>query len=197
MLELPEPEKIKELIALLAPGFLILSIRGAVQGGPKPALKELATMYAVVSAVYYAMAFPVFHWRGGLTLEPAIWAALQYVAIPAAIGVFAAYEAQNDWLAGVAAKLRLYLAHPIPAAWDYSFSKLRAGTFVLVTLEDRTQIPGLIGQHSFASSSKEERDLLIEELWEISPQGQWTKATPPRSILLCGKNVRHIEFFGV
>jgi hypothetical protein len=89
----------------------------------------------------------------------------------------------------------LGLAHPTAAAWDYAFGNIRTGTFVLITLNDGSEVAGLIGASSFASSSREERDLLLEQVWSIDAQGKWNQATPARSILLCGKDIRHVEIF--
>lgn len=193
--ELVKVEGLKALAGLLAPGFVILSLRASVQAGPRPEIKDRLFSYAAISAAYYAMALPLFNWPGGLLINGSLWFALQYFILPGAIGILAAYEAQDDWLMRLASGAGLHLAHPIPAAWDYAFSRLRSGTFVLVTLDGGDRLAGLLGRNSFASSNREERDLLIERVWSIDPSGSWTEATPARSILLCGKDIRHIEMF--
>jgi hypothetical protein len=84
----------------------------------------------------------------------------------------------------------------LPTAWDYLFEGLTPDTFVLVTLLDGTQVAGKMTNNSFASSSKEERDLYIQEVWEIGKKGdQWTPLNPPRGILLCGKNIKFVEVY--
>lgn len=189
------PEKLKVLASLLAPGLIILSVRSSVQDGPKPDLKDRVLHYAAISGIYYAIIFPVFNWKGGVQLDANVWALLQYFVLPVVVGIFLAYEAQGGWLRHLAGRFSLTLAHPIPAAWDFAFSRMRAGTFVLVTLNNGDQIAGLMGSASFASSSREERDLLIEQVWSIDDQGHWIESEPPRGILLCGKDVRHVEIF--
>ena len=67
--------------------------------------------------------------------------------------------------------------------------------FVLVTLKGGSQIGGLMGAASFASSDSNERDLLIEEVWTINDFKEWTRPEPSRSALLCGNNIDYIEFF--
>jgi hypothetical protein len=193
--DLPSIEQLQELVSLLAPGFITLSLRSAVQGGARPELKDRLVHYAAISAAYYAVAFPLFNWTNGLVLNESLWYLLQYFAVPLILGALAAYEAQEYWLLRLAARIRLHLAHPIPAAWDYAFSRMRSGSFVLVTLAEGDRIAGLVGRHSFASSSREERDLLIERVWIPNDSGAWVESQPPRSILLCGGDIRHVEIF--
>jgi hypothetical protein len=188
-------EKLKQLAGLLAPGLLIMSLRSAVRSGPTAELKDRIFSYAAISAIYYAVVFPVFNWDGGIRIPASAWYLLQYFVLPFGIGLAAAYEVQEEWLFGLASKFKLFLAHPIPAAWDYAFSKIRSGTFVLVSLANGDQVAGLIGRNSFASSSREERDLLIERVWIAGSSGEWSEANPPRSILLCGRDIRLVEIF--
>lgn len=195
MNDLLDPDKLKALASVLAPGLIILTIRASVQAGAKPDLKDRLLHYAALSSIYYAVAWPVFHWPGGVLLPPALWTLLQYVIAPTAIGVLLAYESNGQWLRRLALRLGLELVHPVPTAWDFAFSGMRRGTFVLVTLDNDSQIAGLLGSASFASSSREERDLLVERVWEIDGQGAWTESSPARSILLCGKDIRYVEIF--
>ena len=192
---IPDAEKLKVLASLLAPGLIILTLRSAVQSGVKPDLKDRILHYASISAIYYAVAFPLFNWKGGVLINQSLWNFLQYFLVPTVVGVLLAYESQGEWLFRIAARSKLFLAHPIPAAWDFAFSKLRRGTFILVTLNSGDEIAGLMGSTSFASSSREERDLLIERVWTIAEDGEWREMEPARSILLCGKDIRHVEIF--
>lgn len=196
MADLPDPEDIAKLVTALAPGLLILGIRSSVRREPPKPLAENALVYAAVSAAYYALAIPIFRWSGGVDIQLQLWQVLHYFLLPCLIGLLAAYEAQGNWLFRIARHFRLNLTHPVPAAWDYAFGELREGTFLLVTLNGGDTVAGLMGKMSFASSSKEERDLLLEEIWVVDPQGVWAQLTPKRSILLCGKDIKHVEIFG-
>lgn len=190
-----EPEKLKALASLLAPGLIILTVRSSVLAGPKPDFKDRIVHYAAISAIYYAVAFPLFNWKGGIEIEVGLWRILQYCLVPLIIGLVLAYEIQGQWLSRLGKFAGLSLAHPTAAAWDFAFERIRGGTFVLVTLNDGSQVAGLLGASSFASSSREERDLLIERVWSIDEGGLWSEASPARSILLCGKDIRHVEIF--
>lgn len=65
-----------------------------------------------------------------------------------------------------------------------------------MTLNDGTKVAGLYGEGGFASSDREKRDLLISRVYNVDEAGDWTEATPPKRILLCGGNIQAIEFFG-
>nr|WP_295113729.1 DUF6338 family protein [uncultured Caulobacter sp.] len=190
-----DPEKLKALASLLAPGLIILTVRSSVSGGPKPDFKDRIVHYAAISSIYYAVAYPLFNWKGGLEIDVGLWRILQYCLVPLFVGIVLAYEVQGQWLSRVGSRVGLLVAHPTAAAWDFAFEKIRSGTFILVTLTDGSQVAGLLGALSFASSSREERDLLLERVWTIDQSGNWTEAQPARSILLCGKDIRYVEIF--
>ena len=104
------------------------------------------------------------------------------------------YSNQGRLIYKLADKIRLKLFHHLPTAWDYTFENFEPGSFELVELKDGRQIGGKLGEKSFISSTKDERDILIESVWTIT-SGTWTEVQPPRSILLCGGDIRWIEIF--
>lgn len=195
MSSLPSAAEVKEFIRLLAPGLIILYLRSRVSGGPNQSLQERLIAYALVSAAYYAVVPPLFDVPGGIVLPGWLRSLLLYAVVPTVLGLGLASARQNGWEYLIGRKLGLQFAHHIPAAWDFTFSRLGRGTFILVTLANGSEIAGLMGAGSFASSSKEERDLLIEEVWNVGDDGTWMPATPKRSILLCGKDIRHVEIY--
>ena len=195
MSDLPSASNVKEIISLFAPGLIILWARSRVNVGPTPELQERLLAYALVSTAYYAAISPFFYIQGFVELPPWLWATLQYAFVPAILGWALAYAAQKGWEYEAAKKLRLQFSHHIPAAWDFTFSTMVEGTYILVTLKDGSRVGGLMGPSSFASSSKDERDLLIEDVWVMHGDDSWTRAIPPRSALLCGNDIHYIEIF--
>ena len=195
MADLPTPAQITGLISLLAPGLIIAAIRTRAITGSLPDLKERLLTYGVISTAYFAAVSPLFHLDRGPTLPGWLWSLLHYVAVPVLLGLMSAYAYQHRLAYRAAAKVRLHLAHHLPAAWDYAFQQ-RGDSFLLVTLKDGTQVAGRWGGESFASSSKEERDLLLAEVWEAGEGGEaWKASFPQRSILITGSEIRFIEFF--
>lgn len=194
MAELPSPAEITNLVGLLAPGLIISAIRTRAITGSLPDLKERILAYGVISTAYFAVVTPLFHVQAGIALSGWLWSLLHLALVPLLIGVAAAYAYQHRLSYRVADRIGLHLAHHLPAAWDFAFEQ-RPDSFVLVTLKDGTQVAGRWGSGSFASSSKEERDLLLAELWQVNDAGAWTASIPLRSILITGAEIRFIEYF--
>ena len=197
MSDLPTPTQITDLANLLAPGLVIASIRTRAITGSIPDLKDRVIAYGVISVGYFAAVTPIFHVAGGTEVSAWLWNLLQYFLVPVVVGVLLAYAYQHRISYRLAGLIRLHLAHHLPSSWDFAFQALPECIFVLVTLTDGTQIAGRWMEGSFASSSREERDVLLSELWRVPEDGsEWQQVQPARSVLICGKDVRVIEFFG-
>ncbi len=196
MSDLPSTLEIANLAGLLAPGLIISTIRTRAITGSIPDIKDRLVSYALISTAYFAVVTPLFQALGSKVTPLWVASVLQNFLLPVVLGIALAYVYQWRWSYRLAEKCRLHLAHHLPAAWDYVFEDLPAETFVLVTLEDGTQIAGKMSKDSFASSSKEERDLFIREVWETGDgEKQWTPLNPPRGILLCGQRIKFIEIY--
>lgn len=193
MSDLPTASAIKDLVSLFAPGMIILWVRSRVQAGPKPDLQERVVAYAIASTAYFAAISPFFFIHWGWTLPVWLWSLLHYATIPLALGWAVAAMSQRGWEYSVADRLGLKFAHDVPTAWDFTFHNLQQDVYVLVTLKDGSQIAGRWTKGSFASSSREERDLLLGEIWDVSKTGKWTPIEPLRSVLLCGADIHYIE----
>jgi len=194
-MEFPDAKHVSELLQLITPGIIITALRARAISGIAPDLKDKVLEFGIVSVIYGALAGPIFHDPHGQALSPTVWALLYSLAVPFLVGIILAYIVAYRVTYGAAELIRLPLAHHIPTAWDYTFSALPSGAFILVTLSDGTTIPGRMSKNSFASSSGDERDLLIEELWQIDGDKAWTKVEPARSVLICGKDIRLVEVY--
>lgn len=197
MSDIPTAAEITDLASLLAPGLLISTIMNRAASGAPPDFKDRLVAYGLYSTGYFAAIAPLFHVSWGVSLPEWLWKFLLYFLIPVAIGILLAYAYQHNVLYKVAEKAKLHLAHHLSAAWDYTFEDLPHSTYLLVTLQDGTQIAGKWAAGSFAASSKDERDLLLSEMWVAAETGKpWTKLDPPRAVLICGKDIRYVELFG-
>ena len=195
MAELPSPSEIASLASLIAPGLIILGVRSRFRDSTGTQLKDQLVAYAVASSAYYAAIYPLFHVPNGLALPLWLWKFLQYFLVPALVSLVVVAFDQSEVFYKACHKLGLRLSHHIPSAWDFAFSKLIKGTFVLVKLNDGTQYAGVMGKASFASSSTAERDLYIQEVWSVPKRGPWKVLEPRRGVLLCGKDIRWVEIF--
>lgn len=80
-----------------------------------------------------------------------------------------------------------------PSAWDFKFKKIE-NEWVIITLKDKTTIGGYIGVNSFISSNCKERDLYIDEQYEISKNGEWKKVNRTDGIWIKNDEIKYIEF---
>lgn len=139
---------------------------------------------------------PLFYVGEGVPIAAWLWSWLHYVIVPLVIAIAVVVFDQREWFYKISNRLGLRLAHHIPAAWDYAFSKMSEGTFVWVKLNSGTEYAGKMGARSFASSSTAERDLYLDEVWRINEGDKpWTRMEPTRGVLLCGKDIKRIEIF--
>lgn len=196
MPDFPTPIEITSLASLLAPGLIISTIRIRAVTGSAPDFKDRVLQYGLISSGYFAAITPLFHVAGGVPLAPWLWNFSQYFALPVLIGIASAYTYQFRLSYRLAGLVKLHLAHHLPASWDYAFEARTRSSYLLVTLQDGSQVAGRWAEGSFASSSSEERDILISEVWNIDDQGTWTPVAPTRSILISAKEIRYIEFIG-
>ncbi|MFN3775269.1 DUF6338 family protein [Sphingomonas parapaucimobilis] len=195
MADLPSAAELTKIATLLVPGLIILGIRTRFKEGAVAELKDRVVGYGVASATYYAVVAPLFHLSWGVELTPWLWALSHYYITPLFIGLAIVWFDQSEWFYTICSKAGFRLAHHIPAAWDYAFSKLSRGTFVWVKLNSGTEYAGKMGRSSFASSSTAERDLYLEEVWTIEDNGPWKRKEPKRGVLLCGKDIQRVEIF--
>jgi hypothetical protein len=196
MSDFGDPTKVAALLSLLAPGFIILWFRTRVVEGATPDFKQQLFYFAVVSAAYYGAVAPIFHVEGGLGLSKWAWSLLFYFLVPVALGLCVGWITQFDWEYRAAEVIRMHFAHRTPTAWDFRFSRLPPGTYLLVTLKDGSTVAGRMVGGSFAASAKDGRDLYIGEVWTVPAAGPWRKLEPARGLLICGDDIRYIEFFG-
>jgi len=195
-MDFPNADELKNLIAALAPGLIILGIRQRFIPDMIPGMAERAIAYAGLSAVYYAVANPILAYcKAELYLLPWTADAIEYVIAPVLLGGCFAIGTAREWDDKLWKWLRLQPVHYVPAAWDYLFNRVGTGTFVIVTMTDGSKIAGLYGEGSFASSNQDERDLLIGDVWEIAEDGKWSRPAEGRSVLLCGRDIKTVELF--
>ena len=189
-------DALKDMLALLAPGFIILMVQEAHKVGPRDSLQQRLFSYAVASTAYFAAIAPIVRHAGEVLSVPVLWAQVaEYAVLPAILGVILAVCRSRRWLDRISRLLKLPPIHHIPTAWDWAFPLQRSGVFIIATLENGDRFAGPWSPAAFASSTSGERDLYIPEVWDAKEQGPWERFEPKRAILLCGKDIKTIEFF--
>lgn len=117
------------------------------------------------------------------------------LAGPALLGVFWAFIQQKEWVYTFLQRAGLKPIHVIPTSWDWRFSKMKEPHWILVTLKDGSMVSGWFGSSSFASSDSSERDLYIEQLYEIGDEGKWVPTAEGKGSLISGDQIRSIELW--
>lgn len=120
----------------------------------------------------------VYKYSENIPFKAGAWI-LVIIAIPGVSGAAMGICNQRDYFRKALHHAGLTPAHSIPSAWDYKFSRAR-GEWLLVTLKNGTQFAGWWAGQSFASDERSERDLLIEQVFDIADSGPWTPT--PRSV---------------
>ncbi|WP_413061535.1 DUF6338 family protein [Sphingomonas carotinifaciens] len=193
MSDLPTVEEITSLTGLLAPGIIILWTRSRFRDTVPPNLADKVANYAIASIAYGAASYPVFYFNGGVELPSWLWQFLLTVALPLVVGIAFVFFDRSERFYELTERLGLRPVHHTPTAWDYTFRK-REPSFALVHLNDGSEVAGAWIERSFASSTSGDRDIYLEQMFQIGEDGKWSEVVPARSILICGGSIRMVEF---
>lgn len=187
-------------LAFLTPGLIIVYIRSQFITGRIPKPNEQVFTYLALSGLNYGLFswliygvvysewFKSHPWASALA-----WFFFIFLA-PAFIGIFFAYSVQRDWAGQIFRKIGLHPVNVWPTSWDRKFCYQRAHCFLTVTLKDGTTVSGYYGGDSFASSEPAERDIFIEQIYDMEEKGQWKERAAGHGILIMHSEIRCVEF---
>ena len=113
---------------------------------------------------------------------------------PAALGIISGASIQKDWARKIFHWFKLHPVHVVPSAWDYKFGRME-GEWVLITLKNDVKFAGFCGVSSFASTDRTERDVYIEQVYDVDADDKWTPTQ--KRLLICSGEIRTIEFWPV
>ena len=189
------------LLGLIIPGLVALFVRSQFVTGRRPSHKDNALSYTTISIIYYALILPlvdlVLPEKAGHTTLVIAWLSIVLIG-PVALGFLLGVNIQKNLVRGLLRRWRINLVHTIPTAWDWKFSSLVGEQWVLVNLTDGTRVAGFFGSDSFASSSDlGERDLYIQETYDIDKHDNWVPHSPDgkSGVLIASDMIRTIEFW--
>lgn len=174
-------------VLAIVPGFIILFVRSQFVVGRILPYPAGFLGYLTVSTVYWALLFfmciPIVEGMLGVLVMCGLWWAvpipnsvkgLTYVVfLPILVGVLVGRVSKYNLVYETLNKFRLNPVHPTPSAWDWTFADFNE-QFVLVKLKNGTLFGGFMGKESFVSSDPEERDIYIQEIYEIDKKNRWT-----------------------
>jgi len=179
------------------PGYIISALRrlfviGREVNGHEYLLKILS--YSLVN--YAIFSWPVYIIVTGdssALINGFLWFLVLCVG-PIIIGTVWGISIQMDWGYSVLRKCKINPIHVISTAWDWKFSRMNSGSFVLVTLKDDTKYAGWCAASSFMSSDPAERDVYIEKMYNFEKDGKQWEDRGNDSVLICAGEIKTIEF---
>ncbi|HIR53771.1 MAG TPA: hypothetical protein IAB39_10340 [Candidatus Onthovicinus excrementipullorum] len=143
----------------------------------------LSWLYVIISSLYRE--HPYWYW---------IVLLLVNIGGAVILGVLTGAIRKFDVVDRIFQKFGISKIHPIPTAWDYWFSNQKEEIWVIVTLIGGQKICGKYSYISFASSEPEERDLYLEEIYDVNERDEWTCKERTRGILIAKGQIATIEF---
>jgi hypothetical protein len=191
-------ENLSLVVAFVVPGLIISFVRAQFITARLKSHTENVLAYVTLSLLYYGLTIPALEYVASVE-GPRWYRALAWFALvvlgPALLGLLLGSAAQYGWGRWFAHKIRLNPVHSAPTAWDWRFSTLRGNRFVMVTLSDGSTVAGVFGEKSFVSSEPTERDIYIEEIYDVAETGVWTARSEPIGILIPSKEIRYVQFW--
>ena len=190
------PENLGLFLIFCVPGIIILYARSLFLSGKVPSLSEGILIYATVSVLYHAIIFPIaspLYQGDGMAAYKWQWILLLFI-FPSVIGALLGINIKNNWTRRILAGCGLQTVHPVDNAWDWYFANCQK-CWVLATLKDGTRWAGFLGVNSFMSSSREERDIFIQIVYEIGENSVWTARRS--SVWIAPGELQSLEFWTI
>ena len=196
MADLVFVEKIYLILLFFVPGLVVLFVRSQFVTGAKFPQSAALLPYLAISVIYYAPAFPLIEFVVAID-EPIYGKILAWISLvfagPAILGLVLGINIQTDFFRRLLKRFGLNPVHVIPTAWDWKFGNMTE-QWVLVTLKDGTRFAGFCGSESFMSSDPTERDIYIQQVYDVDDDDNWS-SSGEKSLLITADEVQTIEFW--
>ena len=183
-------------LLLFVPGLVVLFVRSQFVTGAKFSHSAAWLPYLAISVIYYALAFPLIEFVVAID-EPVygkilVWFSLVFAG-PAVLGLVLGINIQENLFRRLLQRCGLNPVHVIPTAWDWKFGNMTE-QWVLVTLKDGTRFAGFCGSDSFMSSDPAERDIYIQQVYDVDDDNNWS-SSGEKALLITADEVQTVEFW--
>lgn len=190
-----DPEKLQVFLFFVVPGIVALYVRAQFLTGRMPPLADGIVAYVILSLIYHAIILPIYgtvFFRSTFQWKAGAWLLLLFI-LPASIGALLGLNIRKGWIKGILKKARISTVHPVNAAWDWRFGDC-GHCYVLAVLKDGTTWAGYLGPESFMSSDPRERDIFIQQVYEVEDEThKWTPR--PSSVWIAHGEIQTLEFW--
>ncbi len=189
------------IVSVLVPGFIYSGVVANFIPLRRSKEKEVILLrYLTATAFNYAICSPLIYLLtfGLLFSTRPVWQAFFWFAIvfviPVILAACHARIIQKDGLGWFYRLVGLRPISPIPTGWDWIFSTTEP-CYVLITLNNGTEIAGFFGGRSMASSEPEHKDIYIERVYKVPEDGGiWEAVDGSLGMHIDGTNIAYIEF---
>jgi len=170
-------EQLLLLVALLLPGYIVAAVRNLfVVRVDSSGYREILA-YIFGSAICGALGIPL--WNLLINAQMTLWAQygcliLLLLVIPIFVGLVWSYVTTHELIERFSPLVGLTAVHHVTTAWDWKFGRMGAGEWVLVTMKDGSEHAGFVGSASFIASGHQDRDIYIEQVYDLDPDNNWS-----------------------
>lgn len=181
----------------IMPGFLINNIIDTLNP-PRIRTESVLSLrylgYSIINCAFLSWAYKII-----LSIKDShpvrFWLLFLLITFVGAIiiGFIIAVCKQKRVIDRICSKIGIKSIHATPTAWDFIFSKQEAN-YVIVTLEDGTEIRGLYSTESFSSSDIENRDIFLEKTYKRVGEDGWGDSPDSKGIYIPSEKIKYIEF---
>lgn len=191
-MDISSVEGFRIALFFVVPGLVAVFARSFFTSGRLDGGTDSLISYFAISVTYWTCLMAAGVTPADVSAKGGIWFLVFGLLLPAVAGALLGFNARFDIIRGWLRKKAVNTVHPIANAWDWKFGKTEQG-YVLVALTDGTYVRGYFGEHSFASSNPNERDLFLDSVYESPDGGTWIEV-PGKEVLIMGSQIRYIEF---
>lgn len=195
MTEVKSLDQLSLVLGYIVPGLIILYVRAQFLTGRIGPHKDALLSYFTLSVVYLtvmnAAVLLVTGRPDPLPTQTPYWLPI-YLAGALVFGILAGLNSSLGAMRRLLSLCGLHIPHALDSAWDWRFSRFPP-RLMIVTLKDGSRIYGWCGEDSFIGSDPQNRDLYLEQVYEVDEGDNWTIKTPGKGIYIAGGEVRTIE----
>lgn len=194
-------EKVFYTVIFIVPGFVMAQIIDLI------CIKVKTDYgYHLIRCLYLSLIADIFGylvfmlWKGFKgKIEPFLyWVSLFMVLmlLSSILAIILGCIKRSQFWRNLLAKIGIYVDHSIPYAWDYAFTR-KDYFYLRIKLIDGTQVCGLYAARSFSSSEPDDRDILLEQVYDITEDNEMMvlKVRPKiKGIMIRGNQISSIDY---
>ena len=178
-------------LIFFVPGFISLKVYDLLVPGERRDFSRSFLDAVAYSSLNFGVLLPLIYVMSTEQLNPWLWIVAAFVVLVGCpvIWPFAILRVRRI------PAIRRRVVNPIARVWDCVF-EARIPYWVIIHLKDQRRIGGVYSTRSFASSAPAEREIFLEEVWNLDASGAFVDSVGDSAgILVNGEEILALEFF--